>query len=84
MCPSNVPTQSPVVPLRSIGCLSRQALSRKEPSTVSGENCSSTMARLWPGHTMGICRTKSTPALGPVEACTTYAFSVVRAERGGG
>ena len=82
LCPSNVPIQSPVTPFRSIGCLSRQALRRKTPSTVCGENCSSTMARLWPGHTMGICRTKSTPAFGPVDAWTTYAFS--GATRAGG
>ena len=76
LCPSKVPIQSPVLALRSIGCLSRHALKRKTPSTVSGENCSSTIARLWPGHTIGICLTKSTPALAPPEAATTYAFSV--------
>lgn len=36
LCPLNVPIQSPVSPLRSIGSLSWQALIKKTPSGVTG------------------------------------------------
>ena len=48
LCPSNVPIQSPVVPLRSMGLPSLLALTMNRPSLVTGENWRSTIGRECP------------------------------------